>query len=62
MNRVHDMRGAKDYDSNLGSRMKGEGVWAALIKQRAEKAIRRFGMEKRGSRFRQLDAIQFQRP
>ena len=42
--------------------MKGEGVWADLIKQRAEKAIRRFGMEKRGSRFRQLDASQFKRP
>ena len=32
------------------------------IRQRAEKAIRRFGMEKRGSRFSQLDASQFQRP
>jgi DNA repair photolyase len=62
MNRVRDMRGGKDYDSNFGSRMKGEGVWADLIKQRAEKAIRRFGMEKRGTRFRQLDASQFKRP
>jgi DNA repair photolyase len=62
MNRVRDMRGGKDYDSNFGTRMKGEGVWADLIKQRAEKAIRRFGMEKRGTRFRQLDASQFKRP
>lgn len=51
MNRVRDMRGGKDYDSDFGKRMKGEGVWADLIRQRAEKAIRRFGMEKRGSRF-----------
>jgi DNA repair photolyase len=62
MNRVRDMRGGKDYDSNFGYRMKGEGVWADLIKQRAEKAIRRFGLEKRGTRFRQLDASQFKRP
>ena len=62
MNRVRDMRGGKDYDSSFGSRMKGEGVWADLIRQRAEKAIRRFGMEKRGTRFRQLDASQFKRP
>ena len=62
MNRVRDMRGGKDYDSDFGKRMKGEGVWADLIRQRAEKAIRRFGMEKRGSRFSQLDASQFQRP
>lgn len=62
MNRVRDMRGGKDYDSDFGKRMKGEGVWADLIRQRAEKAIRRFGMEKRGSRFRQLDASQFKRP
>jgi DNA repair photolyase len=62
MNRVRDMRGGKDYDSDFGKRMKGEGVWADLIKQRAEKAIRRFGMEKRGSRFSQLDATQFKRP
>jgi DNA repair photolyase len=62
MNRVRDMRGGKDYDSTFGARMKGEGVWADLIKQRAEKAIRRFGMEKRGTRFRQLDASQFKRP
>ncbi|MYN07666.1 PA0069 family radical SAM protein [Massilia sp. FT127W] len=62
MNRVRDMRGGKDYESDFGKRMKGEGVWADLIRQRAEKAIRRFGMEKRGSRFRQLDASQFKRP
>ncbi|CAN7203451.1 PA0069 family radical SAM protein [Pseudoduganella sp. LjRoot289] len=62
MNRVRDMRGGKDYDSDFATRMKGEGVWADLIRQRAEKAIRRFGMEKRGSRFRQLDASQFRRP
>ncbi|SFU87550.1 PA0069 family radical SAM protein [Pseudoduganella namucuonensis] len=62
MNRVRDMRGGKDYDSDFGKRMSGEGVWADLVRQRAEKAIRRFGMEKRGTRFRQLDASAFKRP
>lgn len=62
MNRVRDMRGGKDYDSGFGTRMRGEGVWADLVRQRAEKAIRRFGMAQRGTRFRQLDASAFKRP
>ena len=38
MNRVRDMRGGKNYDSQFGKRMTGEGAWAALIRQRFEKA------------------------
>jgi DNA repair photolyase len=38
MNRVRDMRGGKNYDSQFGKRMTGEGVWAALIRQRFERA------------------------
>ncbi len=62
MNRIRDMRGGKDYDGAFGQRMHGEGVWADLIRQRAELALRRHGMEKRNSRFRHLDVSQFQRP
>ena len=62
MNRVRDMRGGKDYDSSFGSRMHGEGVWADLIRQRFDKAMRRLGMHGRGGRFRQLDCTQFRRP
>lgn len=62
MNRVREMRGGKDYDSSFGSRMHGEGVWADLIRQRFDKAMRRLGMLGRGGRFRQLDCAQFRRP
>ena len=61
MNRVREMRGGKDYDSNFATRMHGEGVWADLIRQRFEKAVARLGMNSCG-RFSQLDASQFQRP
>ncbi len=62
MNRVRDMRDGKDYDSSFGSRMHGEGVWADLIRQRFEKTVIRLGMNGHGSRFKQLDSSQFQRP
>ena len=62
MNRVREMRGGKDYDSSFASRMHGEGVWADLIRQRFEKAVRRLGLNPRGSRFNLLDASQFKRP
>ncbi|HZV64828.1 MAG TPA: PA0069 family radical SAM protein [Telluria sp.] len=63
MNRVRDMRGGKDYDSDFATRMHGEGVWADLIRQRFTKAVERLGMG--GSmtrRFDQLDASRFKRP
>jgi DNA repair photolyase len=44
MNRVRDMRGGRDYDAAWGARMKGEGVWAGLIRQRFEKACARHGL------------------
>jgi len=62
MNRVREMRGGKDYDSNFATRMKGEGVWAELIRQRFKIATERLGMGKRGARYSQLDASQFRRP
>ncbi|HZZ04329.1 PA0069 family radical SAM protein [Paraburkholderia sp.] len=47
MSRVRDMRGGKDYDSNFSTRMKGEGLWADLLKQRFQKATRRLGLNRR---------------
>ncbi len=47
MSRVRDMRGGKDYDSNFSTRMKGEGLWADLLKQRFHKAARRLGLNRR---------------
>ncbi|MTV39616.1 PA0069 family radical SAM protein [Duganella radicis] len=62
MNRVREMRGGKDYDSNFATRMKGEGVWAELIRQRVKIASERLGLTGHGSRFHRMDASQFVRP
>lgn len=62
MNRVREMRGGKDYDSNFDTRMKGEGVWAELIRQRVKIASERLGLSGHGSRFHRMDASQFTRP
>ena len=47
MGRVRDMRGGKDYDACFASRMKGEGLWADLLKQRFHQAARRLGLNER---------------
>jgi DNA repair photolyase len=59
MSRVRDMRGGKDYDSNYASRMKGEGLWADLLKQRFRQAVRRLGLNER--RQGSLDMSHFMR-
>lgn len=60
MARIHDMRGGKDYDASFASRMKGEGAWAALLKQRFEKAVKRLGLNAR--RHGILDMSHFRKP
>ncbi|KQR86159.1 radical SAM protein [Burkholderia sp. Leaf177] len=47
MGRVRDMRGGKDYDSDFSKRMKGEGLWADMLKQRFHHAARRLGLNQR---------------
>jgi DNA repair photolyase len=41
---IRDMRGGRDNDPNFGTRMKGEGVWADLIRTRFLKARKRAGL------------------
>jgi DNA repair photolyase len=62
MNRVRDMRGGKEYDASFGTRMRGEGVWADLIRQRFEKAVARLGIGSHARDFRSLDTSRFRRP
>ena len=62
MNRVREMRGGKDYDSDFSKRMHGEGVWADLIRQRFVKAVDRLGMNLTSGRFAELDTSRFKRP
>jgi DNA repair photolyase len=47
MSRVRDMRGGKDYDADFATRMKGEGLWADMLKQRFQKAVKRLGLNAR---------------
>jgi DNA repair photolyase len=62
LNRMKDMRGGKEYDSDFGKRMSGEGVWADLIRQRFTKAVKRLGMDGFNGRFSKMDGTQFRRP
>jgi DNA repair photolyase len=59
MSRVRDMRGGKDYDASFATRMKGEGAWADLLRQRFHKAVRRLGLNERQRGI--LDMSQFRR-
>ena len=46
MNRVRDMRNGRDYQADFATRMKGDGLWAGLIRQRFDKACARLGLGK----------------
>lgn len=59
MNRVNDIRGGKDNDPNFGSRMRGQGIYAAMINQRFHRACERLELNRRQI---QLDTKIFQRP
>ncbi|AOJ09273.1 PA0069 family radical SAM protein [Burkholderia mayonis] len=60
MARVRDMRGGKDYDSDFSRRMKGEGMWADLLRQRFRMAVKRCGLNERTRGI--LDFSQFRAP
>lgn len=51
MARIQEMRGGKDYDANFATRMKGSGPWAALVRQRFEKACSRLGFNRERTSF-----------
>ena len=61
MNRIRDMRGGQDYKAEFGSRMRGEGVWADLIRQRFLKTLKRLGIIHHG-RFGELNCDLFKKP
>ncbi len=44
MARIREMRGGRDYDADFRTRMKGQGVWAELIRQRVRGAAARHGL------------------
>ena len=46
MARVREMRDGRDNDARFGSRMRGQGVWAELLRQRFDKACARLGLNR----------------
>jgi DNA repair photolyase len=59
MARVREMRGGRAYDARFGTRMRGEGIWAQLLRQRFDKACARLGLNR--ERF-ELDLSAFRPP
>ncbi|QBY01456.1 PA0069 family radical SAM protein [Rhodophyticola sp. CCM32] len=47
MGKIREMHGGRDYDSSWGKRMRGEGVYAALIQTRFKRALRDLGLDHR---------------
>lgn len=46
MSRVRDSHGGADYRADWGKRMRGEGIWSDLIRQRFDLALARNGLKK----------------
>ncbi|VCU68983.1 Radical SAM superfamily protein [Pigmentiphaga humi] len=44
LHRLEDLRGGRLNDPRFGSRMRGEGIWADLVRQRFMRALRQFGL------------------
>jgi len=59
MSLVRQMRKGKDYDSNWGSRMTGQGPVADMLSRRFELASKKLGL---GARWDGLDLSQFRAP
>ena len=57
--RVREMQGGRVNDSRFGRRMRGQGVWAELLRQRFDKACARLGLNRLKN---ELDLTRFRRP
>lgn len=59
MHIINEMRGGKDNDPAFGSRMRGQGPWADLLRTRFKRAARKYGLD--GPRTRLATEL-FRRP
>ena len=59
LHRIEDLRSGRRNDPNFGSRMRGTGIWADLLRQRFSMAARKLGLNR--SRL-QLSCDQFMPP
>ncbi len=60
MSRVRQIRGGKENDPAFGRRMRGQGVYAELLRQRFDRACRRYRLQ--GGRRPPLDSTRFRAP
>ena len=52
MNIIRSIRGGRDNDPNLFTRMQGSGPWAELLRTRFEIAARKHGLNRDKSKLR----------
>lgn len=62
MSTIQQLRGGKDYDSQFGTRMRGQGVYADLLNNRFKLARKRLGFNAQNSHWPKLDCSRFQKP
>lgn len=60
MARLREARGGREYDPRFGTRMRGEGEYADLIRARFDLACRRLGLDRRERA--ELDTTRFRPP
>jgi len=60
MSLIRQSRGGKAYDAQWGTRMRGTGAYAEMLRIRFERARRRYGLDR--GRAWQLDTTRFRRP
>ncbi len=61
MSLIRQSRGGKAYQAQWGTRMRGTGAYAEMLRVRYEAAIHRLGLDRRGEAWR-LDSSRFQAP
>jgi DNA repair photolyase len=61
MSRIHQMREGRDNDPEFGTRMVGTGLFAELLRQRYDKALKRFQLDAHEADF-ELDCSLFRKP
>jgi DNA repair photolyase len=59
MQRIRDLRGGRENVSEFGARMRGQGIWGDLIRQRFRKACTRLGLGHASQSFPALDTTRF---
>ena len=62
MSTINQLRGGKDYDSQFGKRMRGDGVYADLLANRFKLASRRLGFNASREQWPWLDCSKFIAP